>query len=202
MRLKPEAEYLFVEATFNQIYTDCLFFLNKTKESRIKEEEKDRYARVSILFAAFYIESLSNRLWDAFPARSQKRLSAKKDLPEPVKNFRAVHHKLCRTYLPLNTDGIEDIFTIRNEIFAHSPAFSIMAGTGIPCGRGREIPRGRGRRNRINYKKFKTFPRVYSLFKTQHAEAVVNEAMNFVNAYRDLLKGKIPDNILDAIRPK
>jgi hypothetical protein len=197
MRLKPEAEYFFVEATFNQVYTDCLFFLNKARESGIKEEDKDRYARVSILFAAFYIESLSNRLWDAFPARSEKRLdSAGKDLREPVKKFRAVYHKFCQTHLPLNTDGIEDIFTIRNKIFAHPRAFSIKAGKGIPIGRGCD--------NRINYKNknFATFPYVYSLFKTQHAKAIVNEVKNFLNGYCDLLKGKIPDNILVAIRPK
>jgi len=200
MRLKPEAEYFFVEATFKQVYTDCLFFLNKAQESGTKEEKKDRYARVSILFAAFYIESLSNRLWDAFPARREKKLdSAGKDLPKPVKKFRAVYYKFCQTHLPLVAEGIEDIFTIRNIIFAHPPAFSIKAGTGIPSGRGRE-----NRKNRINYKNnnFETFPRVYSLFKTQHAKAIVNEVMNFLNDYCDLLKGKIPDNILDAIRPE
>lgn len=196
MRLKPEAEYFFIEPTFKQIYTDCLFFLNKAQESGIKEEENDRYARVSILFAAFLIESLSNRLWDAFPAKSEKKQDiAGKDLPEPIKKYRAVYYKFYQIHLQLNTDGIEDIFTIRDKILAHPPAFSTKAGTGIPSGRGRD---NRG----IVYKKFKTFPLVYSLFRTQHAKDIVNEVMNFLNDYCDLLKGKIPDNILNAIRPK
>lgn len=36
MKLKPTAEYLFVEATYNQIYTDALFFSVRRRDVKLK----------------------------------------------------------------------------------------------------------------------------------------------------------------------
>lgn len=71
--MKPASEYLYEEATYKKIYADSLFFLNRAKEPSVKEEDKDRYARVSILLMAFYLESLSNALFKQFDARSEKK---------------------------------------------------------------------------------------------------------------------------------
>lgn len=142
---------------------------------------------------AFYLESLSNRLYDAFPAKHEKK---QEKGSEPIQKFRAVYRKLCQDNLPLSIEGIEDIFKIRHKIFAHPQPLSVVAGTGIPRRQGRDD-------RKINYTKFIGFPYNYSFFKTQHAEDVVNEVRNFVNAYCNLLKDKVSDQkILDAIRPK
>jgi len=200
IELKPASEYLYEEATYKKIYADSLFFLNRAKEPSVKEEDKDRYARVSILLMAFYLESLSNALFKQFDARSEKKLygtnfSARGKLPEPIQNFLAVYRKLCQKDLSLSTDFIDDIFTIRNKILAHPLGFSVIAGTGIPRGQGCYD-------KKIKYKKFTNFPYVYSLFKTSHAETVVNEVRKFMNDYCNLLKNKVPKpKIFDAIRP-
>jgi hypothetical protein len=196
----PKVEYSFVRATYNVIYSDALFFLNKAKQANVKSEDRNRYARASIILMAFYLESVSNRLFDEFSPRSQKRLMKRKNLPGPIKNFIAVYHKFYKCKFPLSIDGIKDIFLIRNEVIGHPSGSSVVAGTGVLRGQG--LPR-KGRTGKQNkYSKFIDFPYVYSLFKTEHAKTIFKEATNFVNGYCDLLEDRVPDKkVLDVIRP-
>ena len=192
------ATYTYSEATFKRIVEDALFFRSKGAEDTIDDTARRRYARIAILLMAFYLESLSNLLWDAVLGKCSKLSNKNKEEgAESIRRFRAVHKEIYDgRELPLNTNGIQDIFTIRNRVIAH------------PAGRSEERS-GKVVRTHVDktvsYRKFTDFPFTYSQFTLSHADEVLEEVKDFLTRFHDLLKDRrheVPEDVLNACFPR
>ena len=104
------------------------------------------------------------------------------DLPKPIRRFRAIHHEALRKDRKLDTDGMQDIFHIRNNITLHPAGHEVVKIAGEGLGR---IDK------RIAYKKFKSFPFVYSDFILKEADEVLREVQEFLTKFLGLLKDKV-----------
>jgi len=190
-------EAIYSEATFLRIWEDAIFFRRKAAEENIDVSERKRYSRIAILLMAFYLESLSNLLFDKLVNKDLKCVDTRKDLPEPIRRFRAVHKEIYDgRELALNIDGVQDVFTIRNKVIAH------------PAGRSEERS-GKVVRTRVDktvsYKKFTDFPFTYSQFTLSHADEVIEEVKDFLTRFHDLLKDRrheVPEDVLNACFPR
>jgi hypothetical protein len=99
--------------------------------------------------------------------------------------------------LALDTNGIQDVFTIRNRVIAH------------PAGRSKECTNGTGwtRTDRkVSYKEFTDFPFTYSQFMPSHTDRVLEEVKDFLVRFHDLLqkdkRGRITEDILNSCWPE
>jgi len=150
--------------------------------NQIDNSQERRYGRIIVLLMAFYLESLSNLLFEEVVGEELERADFRTDLPRPLRKFRAIHSKLLGKELSLNIEGIQDIFTIRNKVIAH------------PSGRAQlqTTEHGWDRIDtQVNYKKFREFPSIYSRFTLREAEAVLNEVREFVTRFLGLIKDKV-----------
>ena len=189
--------YIYSEATFKRIAEDAVFFYRKAAENNIDDAERRRYSRIAILLMAFYLESLSNLLFDKLVNKDLKCVDNRSVLPKPIRKFRAVYKDLYDgKELALNIDGVQDVFTIRNKVIAH------------PAGRSEERS-GKVNRTRVDktvsYKKFTDFPFTYSQFTLSHAEEVLEEVKDFLTRFHDLLKARrneVPEDVLNACFPR
>jgi len=198
IRTQVTLELVYTEGTYKRIVEDALFFLDKSRKHNIAVMEKNRYARMSILLMAFYLESLSNLLFDALASSFSDDLDRRTDIPKPIRRFMAVHYQLYQAELPLSTDGIRDIFTIRNRVIAHPTGFSKE--------RHSEVAPGCWERSRVDknvsYGKFTNLPFTYSQFTSSHAEKILGEVRGFLTSFHSLLKGKVSEQkVLDACWP-
>ncbi len=198
MKAHTGVEASYIEKTFKRIVEDAIFFRKKAGAKNINQTEKMRYSRIVILLMAFYLESLSNLVGDFVLGKNWEppRPPKKSKPPEKCKEkqgakailkFRAIHKQLYGEELALDTDYIQDIFTIRNRVIAH------------PAGRSQECTNGdRWKREdrAVSYRKFKDFPFTYSQFTPPHADRVLEEVKNFLVKFHDLLKDK-KDRVLE-----
>jgi len=98
----------------------------------------------------------------------------------------------------LCTEGIKDVFTIRNKIFTHPK--------GLSKEKYSEIKPNIWKRSRVDikveYKKFKNFPTIYSQFTPSHAEDILKEVKNFLIKFHKVIKHKVSERkILDSLWP-
>ncbi len=180
--------------TYKRIIEDTLFFLDQSRKDNTADMEKNRYARITILLLSFYIESMSNALYDDFLGeRDFKEVDNRSDLPVPIRRFRAVYSQLYKKELSIDIKGIRDIFTIRNKIIAHPAGFS----------KEKDSETGWQRVDQnVIYEKFKNFPFTYSKFTVAHAETAIEEVKNFLISYHNLLKGKgLAQKLVDVCWP-
>ena len=158
------------EATFQRILEDMLFFGKKSIEPGCDEVEKKRYARMAIILSAFYLESLSNNLFDKLANQELQGIDYRSGLPDALKRFRVIYRQFKKRELDIDINGIRDIFYIRNHIIAHPAGRARLQGTNsgwVPVGKS------------SSYNKFKNFPFAYSHFNSQHAKIVLNEVRVF-----------------------
>lgn len=180
--LRVSAEAVYSEATFRRIVEDAVWLHQQAMRNQIDNSQERRYGRIIVLLMAFYLESLSNLLFEEVVGEELERADFRTDLPRPLRKFRAIHSKLLGKELSLNIEGIQDIFTIRNKVIAH------------PSGRAQlqTTEHGWDRIDtQVNYKKFREFPSIYSRFTLREAEAVLNEVREFVTRFLGLIKDKV-----------
>lgn len=211
-----EASAVYTEATFRRIVEDALFF-RRAAEHVNSDSDRKRYARTIILLMALYLESLSNRIFLHFfdpvtldekkrPNRCLNNVDGRSDLPGPIRNFRAAYKECLNRELTLDTNGIRDIFTIRNRIIAH------------PSGRA-QLQTDKDRfspvtisvkwldnkvsivEERPGYRKFKHFHSVYSHFTLREADEILEEVKEFLTNFLGSLKGKVPQEQFDEWWP-
>lgn len=170
--IKAEAEAVYGEATFKRIVEDAVFFRRRAAEDKIDDGQRKRYARIIILLVAFYLESLSNLIHERLGGRRSKddKRAGRGGLAGPILKFREVYCKHLDRELSLNTDGVQDIFIIRNKIIAHPAGRAQLQVAGVRRGRLDK---------QVSYKKFTDFPLVYSWFTLQEADAILKEVKEF-----------------------
>lgn len=214
--LTVEASAVYTEATFKRIVEDALFF-RRAAEQANTDSDKKRYARAIILLMALYLESLSNRIFLHFfepvtndeekePNRCWDDVDGRSDLPGPVRNFRAAYKKCLNKELALDTNGIKDIFTIRNRIIAHPSGRAQLQAekerwrsliTSVKW-RDKEV---QILSSQLDYAKFKQFPSVYSHFTLRETDRIFKEVKDFLTSLLGSIKKKVPQKQFDEWWP-
>ena len=188
IKFSGQGKYSVSKPTCNEVYNDLIFFLNESKASNIDQVISKRYARTALVFLAFYFESLANLLVDEVEKKfdcSQKLeqvYTKRNHYPEPLRKFQAVYSERHNQTLPLDLSGIQDLFLIRNQVIAHPPARSIVAGTDVSEGKGLK-ENGKS----LSLKKFTHFPNIYSEFTNVHTQEIYNETKDFLEKYHNLV---------------
>jgi len=116
--LKVSGEAVYTAATYKRFEEDIVFLRRQAKDAA-DESTRKRYARIIILLTAPYLESVSNLMFGELIDKELDEVDKRTDLPAPIRRFRAIHHALVHNELKLDTNGIQDIFHIRNIITLH-----------------------------------------------------------------------------------
>jgi hypothetical protein len=190
--IKAIGQAVYGEATSKRIGEDIVFFHQLAKERNVDDLQSKRYARIVIILIAFYLESVSNLIFDNLVNVSLDTLDNRTDLPEPIRRLRAVYKQCSGNEMTLNTDGIRDIFTIRNRIIAHPAGRAQVQIAGDQLGRLDK---------HISFEKFKDFPVVYSRFTTEHADNLVKEVREFLTQFINLIATNISNEQLNYWLP-
>ena len=181
---------VYSEATYKRIEEAIIFFRTRAvEEDGIDDRDKKRYTRIVILLIVLYLESLSNLIFEELVTKDLDDVDKRTDLPKPIRRFRAVHYVCLGKELTLSTDGIQDIFTIRNKIFVH-PAGRAQSQTSTGKDGWSPIDEA------IDYKKFKHFPLHYSHFTVDHTDELLKEANDFRPDFSKCLGTRYPPSKL------
>ena len=192
LRIKPSLEAVYTAATYKRFEEDIIFLRRQAKDPADESETK-RYSRIIILLTAPYLESMSNLMFGELINKGLDEVDKRKDLPAPIRRFRGIHHELLRKELKLDINGIQDIFHIRNNITLHPAGHEMVKVAGEGLGRLDKS---------IEYKKFKSFPFVYSHFTLNEADQILSEVYRFVTEFLNLIKNKISKDQFDIWYPK
>jgi len=191
MKDSPSAEYS--EATTKRFIEDAIFlYQNATKSTDALE--KKRYSRLAVTVIPYYLESLSNYLYDEIINRTLDDVDQRTELPKPVRKFRAVYNNCFNKELPdQDINGIRDIFTIRNRITAHPQGRSNLVSTNTGWERN-DIT--------ITYYKLNNLPKVYSDFELKYTHLIFTEVHDFLTKYITSIKGNLTDKQYNYIWPE
>lgn len=182
-------DYAFGALTCDQIYDDVVFFLRQSKEAA--PSQRKRYARATIIFTAFFFESMANLLVDRTSDKDSSERSTKHGRrPSPLQKFRSIFQKVKGKPMELDTRGIQDLFTIRNRVFGHPEAWFVYEGSQVPQGKGLTQDR-----KPLPFLKFKDFPNIYTEFDSVHAEVLLAEVKDFLHRYSGLVKDQFPGSL-------
>jgi hypothetical protein len=190
--LKASAEAVYSAATYKRFEEDIVFLRRQAKDAA-DEYTRKRYARIIILLTAPYLESVSNLMFGELIDKELDEVDKRTDLPAPIRRFRAIHHALLNKELKLDTNGIQDVFHIRNNITLHPAGREVVKVGGEGLGRLDK---------RIAYKKFRSFPLVYSDFTLNEADEILGEGYQFLTEFLRLLKDKISKEQFDSWYPR
>ena len=193
--IEASASAEYSEATAKRFIEDAIFLYEKATKATDELEIK-RFSRLAVMVIPFYLECLSNYLFDNFINMELKDVDTRSDLPETIRRFRAVYNKCLNIELKdADINGIRDIFTIRNKITAHPKGRSTL-----------ETTPDKWKRSDINisYLKFKdpNFPQVYSHFYPKHTYLIFTEVHDFLTKYITSIKHKLTDEQYNYIWPK
>lgn len=206
VKIEGHGKYFFSYPDCNLILEDITYFLMRGNEHKLNQNEKNRYARVAIIYMAFYIESLSN--WLEFELinsnNKPKKMITKKTKrdkdeywPTPLYKLRIAYVVLeNNNHLPKELDirGIRDLFRIRNGIFAHPPGRSITGGNILKDGKG--IPEDK---KPVYYEKFEgILPKIQSEFTIEHAKIMYNEIKIFLKEYYGVISKHFSKDFLSS----
>jgi len=190
--LKTSVEAVYTAATYKRFEEDIVFLRRQAKDAA-DESTRKRYARIIILLTAPYLESVSNLMFGELIDKELVEVDNRVDLPKPIRRFRAIHQVLLNKELKFDTNGIQDIFHIRNNITLHPVGREVMKVAGKGLGR---LDRG------IAYKKFRSLPFVYSHFTLNEADEILREVYQFLTKFLRLIKDKISKEQFDSWYPK
>jgi len=194
--LKASVEAVYTAATYKRFEEDIVFLRRQAKDAA-DESTRKRYARIIILLAAPYLESVSNLMFGELIGKRldkvDKETANRQRLPPSILKFRAIHRKLLNKELKLDTNGIEDIFHIRNNITLHPAGREVVKVGGEGLGRLDK---------RIAYKEFKSFPSVYSHFTLNETDEILREVCQFLTEFLGLIKDRISKEQFDSWYPK
>jgi len=190
--LKASVEAVYTAATYKRFEEDIIFLRRQAKDAA-DESTRKRYARIIILLTAPYLESVSNLMFGELIDKELDEVDNRAGLHKPIRRFRAIHHVLLNKELKLDTNGIQDIFHIRNNITLHPAGREVVKVAGEGLGRLDK---------RIAYKKFKSFPFVYSHFTLNEADEILREVYQFLTEFLRLIKDRISKKQFDNWYPK
>ena len=190
--LKASVEAVYTAATYKRFEEDIVF-LRRQANDATEESTRKRYARIIILLIAPYLESVSNLMFGELINRELDEVDNRMDLHKSIRRFRAIHHVLLSKELKLDINGIQDIFHIRNNITLHTAGREVVKVAGEGLGRLDK---------RIAYKKFKSFPFVYSRFTLSEADEILREIYRFLTEFLGLIEDKILKEQFDNWCPK
>ena len=192
VRISGAVAQRWIELTVRRLEEDVVFLCQAAESKGINGSESRRLSRVAVLLMAFYLESLSNLLFDIEDLKlhrpAKNRPANQEGLPEALRKFCDMYFTPHQQELPLELRELQDIFTIRGLI-AHPPGIADEIDT--PGGRK---PARESRR--VDYEKFKDFPQAYSGFCLTHAKVLLLEIAEFATSYLDSMREQLADRRL------
>lgn len=189
--LKASGEAIYTAATYKRFEEDIVF-LRRQANDATDESTRKRYARIIILLTAPYLESVSNLMFGELIDKELDEVDKGKG-PASIRRFRAIHRVLLNKELKLDTNGIQDIFHIRNNITLHPAGREVVKVAGEGLGRLDKS---------IAYKKFRSLPFVYSHFTLNEADEILREVYQFLTEFLRLIKDKISKKQFNSWYPK
>jgi hypothetical protein len=187
------ASYEYSEATAKRLIEDTLFLYQNSTVTTNEQEEK-RYSRLSVMVVPFYLECLSNYIYDELVNVELNTIDKPDGTPNPIRRFRAIYKKCTnKELLDIEYAGIRDIFTIRNKIMVH------------PVGRSKLISTDTGAERKdlkINYFKLTTLSKIYSDFHTEDVKLILFEVHEFLTKYVTSIKGSLSDTQYKYVWPQ
>jgi len=189
--LKASGEAIYTAATYKRFEEDIVF-LRRQANDATEESTRKRYARIIILLTAPYLESVSNLMFGELIDKELDEVDKGKGTAS-IRRFRAIHQALLHKELKLDTNGIQDIFHIRNNITLHPAGREVVKVAGEGLGRLDKS---------IAYKKFRSLPFVYSHFTLNEADEILREVYQFLTEFLRLIKDKISKKQFDSWYPK
>ena len=196
IKARTTGHFTFVEATYNRIAEDAVYFMNQMINTEIRESDKNRSARMVLLLMAFYIESISRALRETPETKNFRSIVKREGWPKYFRGFPIVYRKLCNKRLQLNIDGIDDIFLIRNKVLAHPWGYTRREEDGAL------IINPESDSTLASYAKFRKFPKSYTEFNVSHTVLVLNEVISILKKYHNLIKRETTDKkLLDSCWP-
>ena len=103
-----------------------------------------------------------------------------KELSTAIRKFIAYEIK-SMTRSKLDYKGVQDLFTIRNNVFAHAPEQTIHSST------------NEEEKTKLQYRKLSSFPHSFIDFGVSHADQLLKEMDDYLIDYTNLMKGSLPD---------
>jgi hypothetical protein len=186
------ASYEYSEATAKRFIEDTIF-LYKNSTTATDELEKKRFSRIAVTLIPYYLECLSNYLFDELLNVELNTIDKKDGTPDPIRRLRAIYKKCTNKELSdIEYAGIRDIFTIRNKITAH------------PAGRSKLISTETGseRKDRnIIYAKLTNLPKIYSDFRPEYLHLILTEVHDFLTKYLTSIKGSLSETQFNYVWP-
>jgi len=185
VKITPKSDYSFSQVNCVQIANDLKYLLFQVKSDKVDPVTQSLYARIAIVYLAFYFESLANSLFDNERKRKEweedlKKYDNRKTIPKPIRKFCAQYKKEFKKEMPLDINGAKDLFLIRNQVFAHPQERTTTGASDSSI------------ITRIQYSKFTDFPNFYPDFGKEHFEKLLAEVKAFLKMYCDLMGDKIP----------
>lgn len=155
--------------------------MSEYRDTDRDKKERDILARSAIILMAFHFECLSNSLyykdetWSGITKKNYSHYS------KATRKFIAKAIQHSSGPLTMDYTGIQDLFTIRNKVFAHSPEQTVITSN---------VP---GKSTRLVYRKFMGFPHSLMDLGVEHADKLLDEVTTFLAGYTHSMKVSLPD---------
>ena len=226
--IKTSVNTLYSEATCKRFAEDAIFLYGKGVNTT-DELEKKRYSRIAMTLIPFYLECLSNYLYDDFINVELNDTDKRNGLPKLVRMLRAAYKCLKKELRERKMNGINKVdnrtdlpIPLRRfravykkclnkelndkDINGIRDIFTIRNKiTAHPQGRSLLVPTDNGRKRdeiNINNLKLKDIPSVYSHFYPKHIHLVFAEVHDFLKKYVTVLKNNLTNEQYKYIWPE
>ena len=179
--LTPHAEMTHSYLHSQKIMNDLVFLISRYKDESGAEEAKAIFARSAIILMAFYYECLSNSLFDEKSNLWKALPKEYHGLSKSVKKFISKYEYAIGEKIGIDYSGVQDLFTVRNKIFAHAPERAVLSSSDSM------------KVTRWKFKKFTDFSSSYADYGPVESDIFFNELVVFIGDYIDLLKDDLPE---------
>lgn len=176
----PSSTMSFGYLQSGKLEEDLLFLVSEYRDTDRDKKERDILARSAIILMAFHFECLSNSLY--YQDETWKGMTKNRShYSQATRKFIAKAIQHSSDPLTVDYSGIQDLFRIRNNVFAHSPEQTVITSNDP------------GKSTRLVYLKFTDFPHSLKDLGVEHADKLLDEVTTFLAAYTHSMKVSLPD---------
>ena len=128
VNVTPSATMSYGYLNSGKFKDDLMFMVSCYRNDDYDEADRDKFSRNAIVLMAFHLECLSNTL---FGKKNDEWCVVSKDISEKSKAIRkfVAKHRLSNGKRELDIDGVQDLFTMRNKVFAHAEETTTLTST-------------------------------------------------------------------------
>ena len=179
--LKPAATMSFGYLQSGMLKSDLSFIVARYRDKNNEANERNIFARNAIVLMAFYFECLSNSLFSEKDDSWKVVTKKYSHISKPIRKFIAKYEVENGGSYNLDHMGMQDLFSVRNKVFAHAPEATILKSNKL------------GEITKLAYRKFVNLPHSFIDFGERHADIFLGEMNTFLVEYTKLMKSSLPD---------